>query len=123
MDVTYTYDINSILEVEVKVVSTGKTERIIIKGQDVDMTDEEIEKRMQELSYLKIHPREHEANKLLLLKAERLYEESIGEKRKRLEYELLKFDSALNSRDKVKIEEARKRLQTVLDFIIDESDF
>ncbi len=123
VDVTYTYDINSILEVEVKVVSTGKTERIIIKGQDVDMTDEEIEKRMQELSYLKIHPREHEANKLLLLKAERLYEESIGEKRKRLEYELLKFDSALNSRDKVKIEEARKRLQTVLDFIIDESDF
>lgn len=123
VDVTYTYDINSILEVEVKVISTGKTEKMIIKGQNVDMTDEEIEKRMEELSYLKIHPREQEVNKLLLLKAERLYEESIGDRRKRLEFELLKFDSALNSRNKIKIEEGRKRLQDILDKMIDENDF
>jgi len=123
VDVTYTYDINSILEVEVQVVSTGKKKRMIIKGQDVDMTDEEIERRMQELAYLKIHPREEEANKLLLLKAERLYEESIGDRRRRLEYELLKFDAALNSRDKARIEEGRERLQAILDKMIGENDF
>lgn len=123
IDITYTYDINSILEVQVKVVSTGKTEKIIIKGQNVDMTDEEIAQRMEELSYLKIHPREQEANKLLLLKAERLYEESIGDIRRKLEYELMKFDSILNSKNKSKIEEGQKRLQTLLDEITEESNF
>ncbi|MBO4390607.1 MAG: molecular chaperone HscC, partial [Lachnospiraceae bacterium] len=42
IDVTYTYDINSILEVEVLVLSTGKKYRQIIKNRETDMTDEEI---------------------------------------------------------------------------------
>ncbi|NLK22220.1 MAG: molecular chaperone HscC [Epulopiscium sp.] len=123
IDVTYTYDINSILEVQIKVVSTGEIKKAIIKGQNVDMTDDEIEKRMEELSYLKIHPREQEANKLLLLKAERLYEESIGDIRKKLEYELTKFDEILNKKDKYKIEKGRKRLQDIIDEILKEIDF
>lgn len=117
IDVTYTYDINSILEVQIKVISTGKLEKKIIKGQYTNMTDEEIEKRMEELSYLKIHPRDQEENKLLLLKGERLYESSVGDIRKQLEYELMKFDSVLNSQNKSKIEEGRKRLKQVLEEI------
>ncbi len=123
VDITYTYDINSVLEVEVKAISTGKMEKAIIKGQNVDMTDEEIEERMKELSYLKIHPREQEANKLVLLKAERLYEESIGDTRRMLERELGKFDTVLNSKNKAKIEEARKRLQEVLEIVAEENHF
>ena len=123
IDVTYTYDINSILEVQVKVISTGEVKKMIIKGQNIDMTDEEINQRMEELSYLKIHPRDQEANKLLLLKAERLYEESVGEPRRRMEYELMKFDSVLNTRNKSKIEEASKRLQAVLEEIQKENEF
>ena len=67
VDVTYTYDINSILEVEVKVISTEKKYRKIIKGQYTEMTDEEFEKRFQELAYLKIPPRDQEENRLILL--------------------------------------------------------
>ena len=67
VDVTYTYDINSILEVEVKVVSSGKKVRQIIKGQYTQMTDEEIEQRLKDLAYLKIYPRDQDENKLLLL--------------------------------------------------------
>lgn len=122
VDVTYTYDINSILEVQVKVISNGESKKTIIKGQNIDMTDEEIEKRMEELSYLKIHPREQEANKLLLLKAERLYEESVGDIRRKLELELMKFDSVLNSRNKIKIEDASKRLQRIIEDIVAERD-
>ena len=120
IEVTYTYDINSILEVEVKIVSTGKVKKQIIKGQNVNMTDEEIRQRMEELSYLKIHPREQEANKLTLLKAERIYEESIGDIRRMLGHELAKFDSILNKRDKNKIEEARQRLEDLLKEIIED---
>ncbi|MBO4863277.1 MAG: molecular chaperone HscC [Eubacterium sp.] len=115
VDVTYTYDINSILEVEVKVISTGKQYRQIIKGQYTEMTDEEIEARFKELAYLKIHPRDQEENKLILLRVERLYEEALGMDRDVLESEVRKFELALNSQDKRIIEKERERLKEFLD--------
>lgn len=114
IDVTYTYDINSILEVEVKIVSTGEIKREIIKNQDTEMTDEEIRERMEELAYLKIHPRDQEENKLLLLKGERLYEESLGNERKLMEMALQQFEAALNTHDNGKIEEARQEFKQFL---------
>lgn len=95
VDVTYTYDINSLLEVEVKVVSTGLTQKMIIKGQDNQMTDDEIQKRMEELSYLKIQPRDLEENRLVLLRAERMYEEALGDRRKELDRYITVFEAAL----------------------------
>ena len=115
VDVTYTYDINSILEVEVKSVSTGKKERCIIKGQYTEMTDEEIEARLKELSYLKIAPRDQEENKLVLLRLERLYEESLGNDRQILEQAVNKFEKALNTQDKRLIEQERKKLVEFMD--------
>ena len=115
IDITYTYDINSILEVEVKVISTGEVKKQIIKNQDVDMTDEEIQERMEELAYLKIHPRDQEENKLLLLKGERLYEESLGSDRQIVEAALQEFESVLNTHDKGKIEEARRDFKDFLE--------
>lgn len=114
VDVTYTYDINSILEVEIKVVSTGEKVKQIIKGGHTDMSDEEIEERMKEIAYLKIHPREKEENKLLLLRGERLYEESLGNDRRIVERALQKFDDALNTRDSGRIEEAREEFRSFL---------
>ncbi|MCI8861262.1 MAG: molecular chaperone HscC [Lachnospiraceae bacterium] len=114
VDVTYTYDINSILEVEVKVLSTGEVRKQIIKSQENEMTDEEIQERMEELSYLKIHPRDQEENKLLLLRCERLYEESMGDTRRIIDMEIRKFEEALNTRDRGKIEEAREELKLAL---------
>ncbi|MEE3398292.1 MAG: molecular chaperone HscC [Eubacterium sp.] len=115
VDVTYTYDINSILEVEVKVISTEKKYRKIIKGQYTEMTDEEIEKRFQELAYLKIPPRDQEENRLILLRAERMYEEALGMDREILDAEVRKFELALNSQDKRIIEKERGRLKEFLD--------
>lgn len=115
VDVTYTYDINSILEVVVKVNSTGVSKKQIIKGQYTEMTDEEIEARFQELSYLKISPREWEENKLIMLKAERLYEELLGQDRQALELEINKFEGAMATQDKDVIDKARERLEKALD--------
>ena len=115
IDVTYTYDINSILEVEVKSVSTGQKERCIIKGQYTEMTDEEIEARLKELAYLKIHPRDQEENKLVLLRMERLYEESLGQDRAVLENATHKFELALSTQDKRVIEQERKKLTEFMD--------
>ena len=115
IDVTYTYDINSILEVEVKVMSTGEVTKQIIKNQYTELTDEEIKERMEELSYLKIHPRDQEENKLLLLKGERVYEESLGQDRIMVEHAIHRFEMILNTHDNGKIEEARKEFAQFLE--------
>ncbi len=119
VDVTYTYDVNSILEVEIKVVSTGEIIKEIIKTNATDMSDEEIKERMEALSYLKIHPREKEENKLLLLRGERLYEESIGNERIYIEYALREFENALDSRDDSTIEGARRDFKKFLEGFIE----
>ncbi len=119
VDVTYTYDINSLLEVEVKVVSTGVSRKLIIKGADNQMSEEEIKKRMEELAYLKIQPRDYEENRLALLRAERVYEESLGARRKNLDHYLTAFEAALNKGDHEEIRRTREELN---DFLEEEED-
>lgn len=117
IDVTYTYDINSILEVRVKVNSTGVTRNVVIQKEGSQLTDEEAEKRMEELNYLKIHPRDQEENKLLLFRGERLYEEATGELRKDIDFLLSQFEAVLDKQDKGAIEQARREAREALDEI------
>ncbi len=120
IDITYTYDVNSILEVEVRVVSTNEVVKKVFKGQNVGMTDEEIAARFEELSYLKIHPRDREENKHLLYQGERIYEESLGDKRLMVEEALHRYEAALNTYDNGKIEEAKKEFKEFLESIYEE---
>lgn len=117
VDVTYTYDINSILEVEIKVNSTNDKKKMILKRDSLDYTDEEIEQRLEALSYLKISPREEEENKQLLFKGESLYEELLGDVRKQIEKHLTKFEEALDSRDAQLIREEREDFKEFLNMI------
>lgn len=115
VDVTYTYDINSLLEVEVTVVSTGIKQKMIIKGQDNQMTEEEIAKRMEDLAYLKIQPRDYEENRLVLLRAERMYEESLGERRQKLDHYITAFEAALKHGNQDDIRDTREELNAILE--------
>lgn len=115
VDVTYTYDINSLLEVAVSVVSTGRAQKMIIKGQENTMSEEEIARRMEELAYLKIQPRDYEENRLVLLRAERMYEEALGERRKKLDRHITEFEAALKRGDHEEIRKAREKLNDFLE--------
>ena len=117
VDVTYTYDINSILEVEVKVNSTNDKKRIVLKRDSTDMSDEEIEERLKSLQYLKISPREEEENKQLLFKGESLYEETLGDTRLKVEKYLVRFEEALDSRNREVIEREREEFREFLNMI------
>ena len=117
VDVTYTYDVNSILEVMVKVVSTKVSKRIVIKNEETDMTDEEIDARLESLASLKIHPREQEKNKLLLLRGDRMYEEATGDTRNLIERNMSIFEEVLDKQDKDEIERVRQELKDFLDSI------
>ena len=79
------------------------------------MTEEEIAKRMEELAYLKIQPGDYEENRLVLLRAERMYEESLGERRKKLDRYITAFEAALKKGNHEEIEDAREELNEILE--------
>ncbi|MCR5608594.1 MAG: molecular chaperone HscC [Lachnospiraceae bacterium] len=117
VDVTYTYDVNSILEVVVKVNSTGKVKKMYIKKGTEEIEEKEIEQRFEELSFLKILPKDEEINKTVLFRAERLYEELLGEERHEMALHISAFENALETQDKQIVEEERKRITIYLDYI------
>lgn len=115
VDVRYTYDINGILEVEVTVVSTGVKERIVIEKNPGSMSKADIEKRLKELESMKIHPRDKMENRLLLARGERLYEESLGQKREFIGDLLQKFEAVLSGQDEREIKKAAQQLKETLE--------
>lgn len=99
VDVRFTYDVNGLLEVEVTVVGTGDTRRLVIEGGEAHMPTEEITRRLAALSELKIHPRDTLENRTLLARAERLYEQLLGDVRDQLGQFILRFEQVLASQD------------------------
>lgn len=117
IDVRYTYDINGILEVEVTTVSTGKTERKVIDQSAGEISQEEIERRLEELKSIKIHPREMESNRLLLSRGERLYQESLGDRRNYISQLLDAFERVLDTQRPDLIQQASSEIQKEFDLI------
>ena len=116
VDITYTYDVNALLEVEVFVHSTGVRRKMIVQNEQNRISEEEADARLEKLQYLKQNPRDEEANRLQLLRGERLYEESPG-KRPMIDRALMAFEQALSRQDRTEIEQARKQLTRLLDEI------
>jgi len=114
VDITYTYDVNSLLEVEVFVHSSKLRRKILIQGNQSRLSREEAEKRMEALQYLKQNPRDEEPNRLVLLRGERLYEESTGDMRTQIDRAMMEFDRALKKQDRKEIERAREKLEKFL---------
>lgn len=117
IQVTYTYDINALLEVVVKVSETGEEKKIIIQQADNPMSEAEAQQRLEELSYLKINPRDQEENKLVIFRGERLYEETFGDRRRSIGDWLFKFDQAMRKQNREEIEIVRRDFSEFLDEI------
>ena len=115
VDITYTYDVNSLLEVEIHVRSTGLRRKMIIQNSRNPMTEREAEERMAQLAYLKRDPREEEPNRLLLLRGERMYEEATADVRMAIDRAVMDFERALKRRDRGEIDRARTKLERFLD--------
>ena len=115
VDVRFTYDINGVLEVEATAVGTGVRKRMVIVQNPGLMTQREIEKRLRTLSKLKIHPRDREENRVLLARAERFYEEHLGEVRRAIGMEIARFESVMDGQNVDEVNEARQRLNAILD--------
>jgi len=123
VEVRFTYDINGILEVEVKIASTGEIRRKIIENSPSTLTQEQIEDSLRKLAELKIHPRDQAENRALLARTERLYEESLGDKRHYIAQILTKYEAILEEQNLKEVERARKELSKILDRLEHESRF
>ncbi len=117
IEVTYTYDIDALLEAEVRVLSTGTEKKVVIHDEGKEHSEEETRSRMRRLEYLKLNPREDEENMLAMLRADRVYEESLSEDRKDITGLVENFENALNEKNILQIEVSRKRLIELLDEI------
>ncbi|MDL2300106.1 Hsp70 family protein [Clostridiaceae bacterium OttesenSCG-928-D20] len=115
--VRYTYDVNSLLQVEAEIISTGVKKEIILQQGENRFTDEEALRRLERLSYLKISPRDQEENKMTLMRAEKLYEKSTGETRIFVDRLISDFERSLRGQDISEIDEAREVINTALDDI------
>lgn len=116
-EITYTYDINSLLEVEVKVLSTGETRKTIVKDSSHCLSDEDIAERFEKLAYLKLKPRDEEANRLLLSRGERLYEEVGMDEKESINRLIMEFERVLEKQDRQQIERKRKEITKAFDNI------
>ena len=113
----FTYDLDGLLEVEVTVVSTGQKERLVIEGNPGVLTREEIDRRFAALAQLKQHPRDELVNKQVMARAERMYEESLGDVRDAISGRLVQFRAAVAQQEKREIARVREELETFLNKI------
>jgi molecular chaperone HscC len=111
VDVRFTYDINGILEVEVTVVSTGKSVKKVLSQ---NMDEKELAKRMKQLEKLKVHPKDMTENQLILERLQALYEEALPETRDRLMYHIRNFESTLAEQDPRRIRKYREFLEHMI---------
>lgn len=114
-DVRFTYDINGVLEVEATAFPDGKKRAMVIEENPGVMTPEEIRERLAALSALKIHPRDQLENRTLLTRADRVYEETLGDHRQYLAAHIARFQAVIERQNADEIAQARGELGTLLD--------
>lgn len=113
--VRFSYDMSGLLEVDVAVVSTNKTYSTTIEQSPGMLSEQELARSRVRLAALKFHPRELEANQLLLARAERMYEANLGDLRQAIGQMLAQFEAVLDRQRPNEIERARTEFANALD--------
>ena len=116
INVRFTYDINGILEVEAKVVSTGvKKSKLIVNG---DLSEEEKNEKIKMLEEIKIQSENKNKDKLLLERANRIYAEIVNtEIRNHISDYLENYQMVVATGDRIRIQKAKENFSQFLDKI------
>ena len=116
INVRFTYDINGILEVEAKVVSTGvKKSKLIING---DLSEEEKNEKIKMLEEIKIQSENKNKDKLLLERANRIYAEIVNtEIRNHISDYLENYQMVVATGDRIRIQKTKESFSQFLDKI------
>jgi molecular chaperone HscC len=112
----FSYDINGLLEVDIHVPKTGERRELIIVDED-EMSLADFDKRRAALSALKQHPRDADANRAAMARAQRCYEDQLGDRRAFVGDAIARFENALETQDPRTADAARAQLTRALDSI------
>ena len=114
-EVRFSYDMNGLLEVDIKVLSTDQTYYKMIQNAPGELSEAALIKSREKLALLKFHPREDEKNQLLIARAERLFESRLSDKRQMIQSSLRYFEEILEKQDMQAIEQAQSDFSAFLD--------
>lgn len=117
IDVRFSYDSSGLLEVDVEVPLTGAKHNLVIIDEEDRKAAHDLEARRKALAALKHHPREEAGNQALLARAERCYEEFLGDVRAVIGDRTRMFVAALDSQDPRRIADASVVLAELLDML------
>ena len=120
VEVRFTYDINGLLEIDVHVPLSGERRQLLIMDDD-SISDAELERQRKALAALKIHPRDDDANRAIMARANRAFEDHLGDMRDYIARLMHGFEAVLESQDPRAVEQAREKLTTDLNALEGES--
>ncbi|MBP3957954.1 Hsp70 family protein [Gemmata sp. G18] len=114
VDIRFTYDLNGVLEVEATIVATKQKVSHVIARHAQGMSDAQVRAAVAAMEKLKAHPRDEEANRFVLLRAERVFKELPAEQRDVLGGLLDGFEAAMEKQDAAVIASHREELERFL---------
>ena len=115
IDVRFTYDLNGVIEVEATIVETKKLVSHVVTRHARGLSAKQIAEAVRQMEKFKTHPREEAVNRLLLRRAERLYQELSLDGRVVLGQLLDGFESSLSMQNEEAIDRNRSALQEFID--------
>lgn len=116
VDIRFTYDLNGVLEVEATVTATKKSASHVIARHAKGLSEAQIRQAVRDMEKLKAHPREEEANRYLLARAERVFKELSADRRRTLGELMDGFEAGLESQNPEAIARWREALEEFLNF-------
>lgn len=112
---TFTYDINGVLQVDVENTSTSRKKTAYVVNPSLHLSEEELERKLQELAAIRGKLEQSEEEQLLLATAERIFAESTGRLREAVGKVLSTYRSVLDENSPSRRHRARKWMKEQLD--------
>ena len=112
IDIRFTYDLNGVLEVEA--IASGRKATHVVTRHARSLSGEQLQLALKRMQQLKADPREDQANRHLLKKADRVYRELPLDIRQHLEVLIHGFEEALQLQDPVVIARNKDHLEGFL---------
>jgi len=120
VDVRFSYDTNGVLDIDVKVLSTGAMHNKVILSGNTKLNALELQTTLNRLLKFKLHPREDEGNITLIATAEKLYTFARGDLREQISNNIKWFEGILETQDRKKVATAAKEFAKFLVYVQEE---
>ena len=117
IDVTFYYDINSILVVRALAKSTGKIFSYILGGDGLELKGEDSKKYLEQHQNIDLKFASHRRQTFLLEKAKRIYSESSGSIKSYMEILIANIEDVLNTSSLRKLNEILDEYEGILEAV------